>query len=186
MEIIHAIFSVCCHQYADRSPHYSGEIFPVCYRCAGLYLGIISSYLFLFLKNNATYFSLDRKTGLLLIPFTIPLCIDGLANFSGIWSTPGGIRSITGILCGIVLPLFLILIRNSSVNPHLLHKITPLYIIVPLTMCSCFILLLIFTLSLFIFHAMAIIAAAGMMLFFLNMIMTLFYLESPVFFEKKH
>ena len=186
MKIIHAIFSICCHQHSGRSPHYSDEIFPLCYRCAGLYFGIFSSYLFLFLKRNATHFLLDRKTGLLLVLFTIPLCIDGLANFTGLWSTSGEIRCVTGILCGIVLPLFLVLIRNSSVNAHLLHKINYIYIIVPLTLCSCFIFLFIFTPSYFIFHSMAIIAVTGMILFFLNMIITLFYLKSPVFSEQKY
>lgn len=182
MNIIHAIFSICCHQYADRSPHYADEIFPVCYRCAGLYFGIISSYLFLFVRN-ASYFSLDRKTALVLTSFTLPLCIDGLANLSGIWSTPGSLRAITGILCGTVLPLLLLLIRNSSIDPQQLHKINPLYLLVPLSISSCLVFLLSFPSSLFMFCTLALIAALGMVLFFLNMITALFYLKSPVFFS---
>jgi len=104
----------------------------------------------------------------------VPLCIDGVANLLGIWSTSGGIRSITGMLCGIPLPLFLFFIRASSVDLHPLYKVNLLNVIVPGILSLSFLLLLTFTQSFFIFYSLAVVAATGMLLIFLNMLITFF------------
>jgi len=170
MKLVHAIFSVCCHQYIDRSPQYSGEVFPACYRCTGLYLGIISCYIFLLFKNRKTFF-LNKQTALLLLMFIVPLYVDGFADHFYIWNTPGPIRSITGMLCGISLPLFLFSINN--VGLHAYKKINFFYFIIPVMIGSLFILSLAFISSFFVFYTLVIFTTLGMLLFFSNMLLAL-------------
>jgi len=172
MNLIHALFSICCHQYIDRSPQYSGEIFPACYRCTGLYLGIISSYIFLLFKKRKT-FSLNKETALLLSMFIVPLYIDGFANHFYLWNTPGPLRSITGMLCGISLPLFLISIRNNNIDLHHFKKINFFCFIIPAIIGSLFILSLVLMSSSFVFYALVILTTSGMLLFFSNMLLAL-------------
>ena len=172
MNLIHALFSICCHQYIDRSPQYSGEVFPTCYRCTGLYLGIISSYTFLLFKKRKTFF-LNKETALFLSMFIVPLYIDGFANHFYLWNTPGPLRSITGMLCGISLPLFLVSIRNNNIDLHHFKKINFFYFIIPVIIGSLFILSLVFMSSSFVFYTLIMLITSGMLLFFSNMLLTL-------------
>jgi uncharacterized membrane protein len=174
MEIIHAIFSICCHQYGDRSSYYYGEIFPVCDRCAGLYFGIFSSYLFIFLRRGGSHFSLDTRNSFFLTVLMFPLFIDGICNYFSVWSSIGTMRSVTGMLCGVPLPLFLISIRNSLFEVYNMKKLSSVYITLPVLISSLFILLLSHPPSYFIFCFLAIVAAMGMLAFFLNMLLTFF------------
>jgi len=119
-------------------------------------------------------FCIPKKTGLYLALLMVPLCIDGVANLLGIWSTSGGMRSITGMLCGIPLPLFLFFIHASSIDLHPLYKVNLLNVIVPGILSLSFLLLLTFTQSFFIFYSLAVVAATGMLLIFLNMLITFF------------
>jgi len=172
MKIIHAIFSICCHQYIDRSPQYSGEVFPACYRCTGLYLGIISSYIFLLLKKRGTFF-LNKETALFLSMFILPLYVDGFANHFCLWNTSGPLRSITGMLCGISLPLYLISIRNNDIDLYQLRKINFFCFVIPVIIGSLFILSLVFMSSFFVFYSLVILTTLGMLVFFSNMLFTL-------------
>src|SRR4051812_26686949 len=142
MTVFHSLFSLLCHQLPSRSPQCLGEVFPVCFRCAGLYFGVLSTYIFLLPKKKLFYFSIDTKTGFILALFIVPLFLDGVANFFALWSTPGLVRALTGTLAGLTLPLFLIFIQNFRINSPFSNKITVSYVIVPLIISSSFDLLL--------------------------------------------
>lgn len=174
MKVLHDIFSILCHQYADRSAHYYNEIFPVCYRCAGLYFGFFSSFLFILIKGRNSYFSITKKTGIFLALFVLPWFIDGICNFFSLWSTSGALRSVSGMLCGIPLPLLLNFIQNNSGESRSWKKPGWVYFIIPIIPGSSFIFLLVFTQSFFIFYSLAIIATIAVLLFCLNMI-TIFF-----------
>jgi hypothetical protein len=90
------------------------------------------------------------------------------------------VRSITGLLTGVTLPLFLIFIQNAEGKRHLLKRISFLNVFVPLMISSAFIFLLtIITTSLFIFHVLIIVAATGFVLLFSNLVITLRCLKAP-------
>jgi hypothetical protein len=83
-------------------------------------------------------------------------------------------RSVTGMLCGVPLPLFLISIRNSLFEVSNMKKLSSVYITLPVIVSSLFILLLSHPPSYLIFYFLAIAAAMGMLAFFLNMLSTFF------------
>jgi hypothetical protein len=139
-----------------------------------LYFSFFSTYLFILIKGRAAYFSINKKTGFFLSLFILPWCIDGACNYFSLWSTPGAMRSVTGLLCGLPLPFLLGFIRNSSGDLQLVKKVNAAYFIIPTVFGSLLISFLVFTQSFFIFYALAFIAALGMLLFFSNMIRTFF------------
>src|SRR5215472_15652110 len=101
------LFRIMCHQLPFRSPQWEGLVFPLCWRCAGLHLGIFSSYVSLLMRSSK-----PRRPGVfadvvVLIALLLPLAVDGLGNSLSLWSSPGWIRALTGLAAGVALPLFL-------------------------------------------------------------------------------
>ncbi|WP_147205549.1 DUF2085 domain-containing protein [Segetibacter aerophilus] len=181
MNVFHSFFSLLCHQMPSRSPQCLGQVFPLCSRCAGLYFGVLSTYVYIFSSKQLINFFIDKKAGLILTLLILPLFVDGVANFFALWSTPPLVRSITGLLTGITLPLFLMFIQNAESEKHLLNGLNFLHVFVPLIISSAFIFLLTITTSLFIFHLLTVIVAIGFVLFFSNMIITLLCLRDANF-----
>ncbi len=114
MEIIIAnkIFHFFCHQIPERSLQFGGEIFPLCFRCSGIYMGIFISHLTAIVSGRLNRISPDRKIGLILILFTIPFTIDGFGNYFHWWNSSSEIKMITGVLTGIFISITLISIPN--------------------------------------------------------------------------
>ena len=108
MSVLDTLIGVFCHQLPERSPHFMGQTFPVCFRCAGLYLGMISTYLCLCVSGGLRRCLPSNVNAILCSVWLLPLLIDGWGNWLGWWVTSGPVRAVTGLAAGVVLPLFLL------------------------------------------------------------------------------
>jgi uncharacterized membrane protein len=100
---------IACHQLPARSLHLDGEIYPLCHRCAGTALGLFFGYVALTGDRLGWRRRLpDLKPAMVLCATMLPLILDGWANALSLWSTPGWIRSLTGVGVGVGLPLLLV------------------------------------------------------------------------------
>ncbi len=114
MELIIAkkIFQFFCHQMPERSLQFSGELFPLCFRCSGIYAGIFLSHIYVLIMKRYSKISPNRKNGLFLVLLAVPLAVDGLGDRFNFWDSPGEVRMITGLLAGVFISLTLISIPN--------------------------------------------------------------------------
>jgi uncharacterized membrane protein len=106
--ILHLVYGWLCHQLPERSPHLGEQVFPLCYRCAGLHLGLLAAFLYLTLSGGWRRRFPERTVALGLCGLLVPLMVDGGGNLLGLWSTPGWLRSATGLSAGVALPLLLV------------------------------------------------------------------------------
>lgn len=95
---------------------FEGIQFPVCYRCMGLFTAMAVSYIFIKIMKSTV--SLSKYQSYWLAVFMLPLCMDGVGISLGLWDSVGYIRTVTGVLVGISISLFLTFIRsNKKTNP---------------------------------------------------------------------
>ena len=102
--LIQFFFSFVCHQVRDRSFVLWGYPVAVCHRCTGIYLG-------LFLGSLAENRSLHRSPGhrrLWVIASTVPLLLDALLPFTGLWANNWISRFLTGLFFGFVVSALLV------------------------------------------------------------------------------
>jgi uncharacterized membrane protein len=105
---LYKLFYLVCHQMPDRSPRFEGAVFPACYRCAGLYFGIMCSYVFLGLRGGWRRSFPSRNYALAV---TVPVAIfvtDAWGNGLGLWDSTGWLRALTGLGAGIAIPVLLL------------------------------------------------------------------------------
>jgi uncharacterized membrane protein len=95
---IYGCGDILCHQIDSRSLFINENQMPFCSRCTAIFLGITIGLGFLFFYN----FKLDEKFIILFIIGIIPIAIDGLGQLFGLWESNNIIRTITGLLIGIV------------------------------------------------------------------------------------
>ena len=164
------IFYCFCHQIAERSPQFEGEIFPVCFRCAGIYLGIFASYTNYFLSKKIVNLPHSLKEIILLSILMLPILIDGLGNLFSIWQSAPIIRSITGLFAGIFLSIILIpffkLTGSGKNKSNVQINIKKLFIISATGLLL--IILLYFPYSIYIFNILAFLAVVGLILIAIN------------------
>lgn len=96
-----------CHKLPGRSPQCAGEIFPVCFRCAGVQLGMAVSYVSLIFSRRWQGRFPSVKTAVQCALLMLPLVIDGIGNALGFWNSPGWFRGLTGLGVGLSLPWLL-------------------------------------------------------------------------------
>lgn len=170
IRFITLLFHFCCHQQADRTPVLEGDLFPVCYRCAGIFFGIFSSYGLLLLRRFAAM-PITKKELPLVILFLLPLAVDGCANAISLWQTPGWLRSITGLLLGVLLPFFLNFITHSN-EPvpaaQQMQRKTTSGILLATVLGLLLLLLLNFSHSFTLFTILACICACALLFFVLH------------------
>jgi uncharacterized membrane protein len=101
---IYLFFSRICHQVPARCLLIAGHPLAVCHRCSGIYFG-------LFAGSLITIRSLHRlpQGRHWLIAAMIPLCIDALLPYSGIWENTPASRFVTGFCFGVVSSQILLL-----------------------------------------------------------------------------
>jgi len=101
---LYAIFSPICHQVPSRSFYFFGFPLAVCGRCLGIYFGFIVGVLFYPFLRGLPNTKLPRiKT---FVFFSLPIIIDTVGNFLGLWATPNLPRLIIGFLWGLTLPFY--------------------------------------------------------------------------------
>jgi uncharacterized membrane protein len=104
--IIYVLFSPVCHQTPERSFALLGFPLAVCHRCCGIYLGLFLGSL---MKNPWMHRSpVTRRRWILAA--TIPLALDALLPYAGLWANTGLSRFITGLWFGI--PTASLLVRG--------------------------------------------------------------------------
>ncbi|MEH6993005.1 DUF2085 domain-containing protein [Neobacillus drentensis] len=107
-EILHFFGRAICHQLEERSLQVSGEVLAVCARDTGIYIGIISTLIYLhFSKRKQSITIPSIKVSFLLLMFLVPLMIDGLGSYSHLFDSNNPRRLVTGIAFGFVLPYFI-------------------------------------------------------------------------------
>lgn len=95
---LYYFFSFLCHQIPSRSFHIYEDIFAVCSRCFGVYLGIVLGLLFYPLFRSVD--NTDPMPRVWLILACVPLGIDWSLTFFGIWENTHLTRFLTGALVG--------------------------------------------------------------------------------------
>lgn len=95
-----------CHQIPSRSFHVDGVQLAVCHRCLGIYAGLpIAVVGFLLLRRWNGF--LSRKAKLVLFASLMPLALDWILNFLGIWSNTAASRMATGGIFGLTAGYYL-------------------------------------------------------------------------------
>jgi uncharacterized membrane protein len=90
-----------CHRVSERSPIFGLYQFMVCHRCAGTYLGALSSYIYIFFRFRGKYIKLpDLRYGIFLIIFISTIFIDVAGTLIGIIPDYPPLRTLTGALAG--------------------------------------------------------------------------------------
>lgn len=89
------LFSFLCHQQQDLLAILQGHVFPFCYRCAGIYLGIALTLTFM---NSISNLHLPWSIGFSLV---IIMLAEWIFANSGIIASTALSRSLTGLFAGI-------------------------------------------------------------------------------------
>ena len=97
---IYGGFAAFCHQIPARSYFSAGHKFAVCSRCTGLYAGFSLTLLFYPLLRSLR--AIDWPPPVWLVLSAVPMAIDFLLTFLGIWENTHTSRLLTGLLLGSV------------------------------------------------------------------------------------
>lgn len=109
--------SLICHQLPSRSLFVNGMQLPVCARDTGIYLGIFVSTVFIIFSGRRRS---DKPPGIhaaiALCIFMLPMMIDGVCSYLGIYETNNTVRLLTGAFFGLPIPIFLIPAANFKLH----------------------------------------------------------------------
>jgi len=99
---IYFLLDPACHQQPDRSFFINGLPMALCVRCTFIYLGMLIGLLLLMIKKQF------RLPEFIFIPFLIFLLLEVGTESVGVYSNYKLLRSISGLISGILLILFLL------------------------------------------------------------------------------
>ncbi len=106
--VLYLTFSCICHQIPERSFMISGHSFAVCHRCFGIYLGLFLGSL---IGNRFVHRS-PQVRRFLVLAAGVPLLLDVILPFAGLWTSSGMSRFFTGLFLGnLISPL---LVRGAQ------------------------------------------------------------------------
>lgn len=100
------LFAPTCHQIPERSPHVHGIPLAVCFRCYGIYWGMVLAVAGFYLAYRYDHL-LDRHARWVLAAGAIPAAVDWMGGVTGLWQSDGVVRFVTGGLFGLVAGYFL-------------------------------------------------------------------------------
>ncbi|MFZ7943949.1 DUF2085 domain-containing protein [Neobacillus sp. 19] len=107
-DLFHFFGKAICHQLEERSLQASGETLSVCARDTGIYIGIFSTLIYLYLFKRGAKITIPTiKISLFLLLLLVPLMIDGLGSYLHLFKTDNTRRLLTGISFGLALPYFI-------------------------------------------------------------------------------
>ncbi len=114
-----AIGYAICHQIAARSFLIDGTPMPLCARCTGIYLGVVTGLFLMFASGRGKVCQLPpRNITTILSLFVVAMGLDGINSYihlfpggTGVYEPHNWLRLVTGIFCGfavisIVFPVF--------------------------------------------------------------------------------
>ncbi len=112
-----------CHQLPERSFFFHEHQSPLCARCTGMYLGLLTGVIFLIVRRRTRTARLpDTLITAVLIGFIIIMGIDGVNSTISIipgapqlYHTTNVQRIITGSLCGLAIAWLFLPILNTAV-----------------------------------------------------------------------
>lgn len=124
-DLLHFFGGAICHQLEERSLQASGQTLSVCARDTGIYIGIFSTLLYLHLTKRKAIITIPSvKVSLFLLLLMVPLMIDGLGSYLGVFESTNVRRLVSGTSFGYVLPYFLYpLVLGRSLEPKSLPVI---------------------------------------------------------------
>jgi uncharacterized membrane protein len=99
------LFRLICHQLPERSPLVHSTVLPLCFRCVGLCSGLTGAYLWILVTGGPQRSLPPLKTSVCLVVAPLLLGVDGLANYTGLWVSPGWIRTLTGLFNGMAVAM---------------------------------------------------------------------------------
>jgi uncharacterized membrane protein len=182
MESRHPLVSVLwhlggllCHQLPDRSPQFLGAVFPLCFRCAGLYLSLLTAFVFLAVNGGCRRRLPELRCAVWISMLMVPLQVDGWANLIGLWSSAGWVRALTGVGVGLVLPLFLVpLAQRTGLGTIDLGKptlSTPVALLPPIVISLALLWLVVHPVRLWIFQGLAVATSLAPALFLFTFVL---------------
>ncbi len=99
--LLHTAFDPLCHQLVSRSFVIDGVPFAVCYRCTGIFLGLVFGVLALpLLRNRLVDFAHQER--LWVLAAMLPAAVDWGGDVLGLWANTVGTRFVTGLWFGVV------------------------------------------------------------------------------------
>lgn len=104
--VIYKSFSRFCHQIPERSFFIDGHPFAVCARCTGIYFGFAAGVLLYPLLRSLRREDAPARKWLLLA--LVPMALDFVLDFLGIWRNTHLTRSLTGALVGAVVAFYVV------------------------------------------------------------------------------
>ena len=89
--------NLICHRKPERSFHIKGHQFPVCARCTGFYVALVSYFTYTY------YFYVEYSFQLVFIAIIciVPTFIDGFTQLIGHRESNNSLRFITGLMGGL-------------------------------------------------------------------------------------
>jgi len=118
-----AIGYAICHRIASHSFLINGDPMPLCARCTGIYLGVVSGLAIMFASGRRKVCQLPaRPVMLILVLFVVLMAIDGLNSYitlipgwAGAYTPHNALRLLTGIYCGFAVISFIFPVFNGVV-----------------------------------------------------------------------
>jgi uncharacterized membrane protein len=104
--IIYAIFAPVCHQDPHRCFTLGGHPLAVCGRCLGIYVGFAAGLVLYPFVRGFSRLALPRAR--VFIVLILPMSLDGIAGVLGLWRSPIGVRFVTGLVWGTILPFYFV------------------------------------------------------------------------------
>jgi uncharacterized membrane protein len=104
--LVYLVFAAVCHQLPERSFTLWEYPWAVCQRCSGIYLGLLAGALF----HGRALEKLARPSARrsVVVGMTLPLMLDVMLPFTGVWTNGPPSRFATGFLFGAMLSLLLV------------------------------------------------------------------------------
>jgi uncharacterized membrane protein len=104
--LVYLVFAPVCHQLPERSFTLWEYPWAVCQRCSGIYLGLLAGALF----HGRALEKLARPSARrsVVVGMTLPLMLDVMLPFTGVWTNGPPSRFATGFLFGAMLSLLLV------------------------------------------------------------------------------
>lgn len=176
----HELWHACgwlCHQLPSRSPQYGEYVFPMCARCVGIQLGLLASYLWLLGSGGLRRRLPPLITALAAAFFCAPMLIDGWGNALGAWSSPAVFRALSGLCCGVTLPLLAVPLAQKNSEAVMLKPTlnSTRSMLLPLFCGAALLVPVLHPFSLTLFQAFGIAAGTVPVVFALNLVIAFWY-----------